>query len=83
MSYIFKGNIRRNRENLEIICYKIYGFPESFPKEKSYSSLQACNKDRERSGADIMRLQLISGAIVLYTFAVLAWLCYAGIGATP
>ena len=30
-----------------------------------------------------MRLQLISGAVVLYTFAVLAWLCYVGIGATP
>ncbi len=30
-----------------------------------------------------MRLQLISGAVVLYTIAALAWLCYAGIGATP
>jgi len=30
-----------------------------------------------------MRLQLISGAVVLYTLAVLAWLCYVGIGATP
>lgn len=30
-----------------------------------------------------MRLQLISGAVVLYTLAVLAWLCYAGIGAAP
>jgi len=29
-----------------------------------------------------MRLHLISGAIVLYTLAVLAWLCYVGIGAT-
>lgn len=30
-----------------------------------------------------MRLQLISGAVVLYTFAVLALLCYVGIGAAP
>ncbi len=30
-----------------------------------------------------MRLQLISGAVVLYTLAVLAWLCYAGLGAAP
>ena len=30
-----------------------------------------------------MRLQLISCAIVLYTLAVLVWLCYVGIGATP
>ncbi|VXC43760.1 conserved hypothetical protein [Massilia sp. 9I] len=30
-----------------------------------------------------MRLQLISGAIVLYTLAVLAWLSYVGIGAAP
>jgi hypothetical protein len=31
----------------------------------------------------MMRLQLISSAVVLYTLAVMAWLCYAGIGATP
>ena len=30
-----------------------------------------------------MRLRMISGAVVLYTIAVLAWLCYVGIGATP
>jgi len=30
-----------------------------------------------------MRLQLISGAVVVYTVAVLAWLCYVGIGAAP
>lgn len=30
-----------------------------------------------------MRLPLISGAVVLYTLAVMAWLCYVGIGATP
>ncbi|SFD38304.1 hypothetical protein SAMN05216204_12385 [Massilia yuzhufengensis] len=30
-----------------------------------------------------MRLQLISGAVVLYTLVVMAWLCYVGIGATP
>ncbi|KFC67957.1 hypothetical protein FG94_03095 [Massilia sp. LC238] len=30
-----------------------------------------------------MRLQLISGAVVLYTIAVLAWLCYVGISAAP
>ena len=34
-------------------------------------------------GADIMRLHLISSAVVLYTLAVMAWLCYVGIGATP
>ena len=30
-----------------------------------------------------MKLRMISGAVVLYTIAVLAWLCYVGIGATP
>lgn len=30
-----------------------------------------------------MRLHLISGAVVLYTLALMAWLCYVGIGATP
>ena len=34
-------------------------------------------------GSDFMRLQLISGAVILYTIAVLVWLCYVGIGATP
>jgi len=36
-----------------------------------------------RQGETIMRLQLISGAVVLYTLAVLAWLCYVGISASP
>lgn len=30
-----------------------------------------------------MRLRMISSAVVLYTIAVLAWLCYVGIGAMP
>ncbi len=30
-----------------------------------------------------MKIQLISGAVVVYTVMVMAWLCYAGIGATP
>ena len=30
-----------------------------------------------------MRLPLISGAVVLYTMGLMAWLCYVGIGATP
>ena len=30
-----------------------------------------------------MRLRMISSAVVLYTIAVLAWLCHVGIGATP
>lgn len=29
-----------------------------------------------------MKLRLITGAIVLYTIAMLGWLSYAGIGAT-
>lgn len=34
-------------------------------------------------GEETMRLQLISGAVVVYTLAAAAWLCCAGIGATP
>jgi hypothetical protein len=30
-----------------------------------------------------MKLQLISTAVVAYTVLALAWLCYAGLGATP
>jgi len=30
-----------------------------------------------------MKLQLISGAILLYTIATMVWLCYAGVGAAP
>jgi hypothetical protein len=30
-----------------------------------------------------MKLQLISSAVVAYTILAMAWLCYAGIGATP
>ena len=83
MSYIFKGISRSGHEKIDIICYKIYGLPESFLKEKSYAFGQACSGNRKYPGADIMRLQLISGAFVLYTLAVLAWLCYVGIGAQP
>jgi hypothetical protein len=35
-----------------------------------------------RVGAS-MKLQLISGAIVAYTILAMAWICYAGLGATP
>jgi hypothetical protein len=35
------------------------------------------------SGENIMRLQLITGAVILYTLAAMAWLCYVGIGAVP
>ena len=27
-----------------------------------------------------MKLQLISGAILLYTIVAMAWICYAGVG---
>jgi hypothetical protein len=30
-----------------------------------------------------MKLQLISGAILLYTIVAMAWICYAGVGAAP
>jgi hypothetical protein len=30
-----------------------------------------------------MKLQLISTAVVAYTVLAMAWLCYAGLGATP
>lgn len=30
-----------------------------------------------------MKLQLISAAIVAYTILAMAWICYAGVGATP
>lgn len=30
-----------------------------------------------------MKLQLISGAVLAYTIATLAWICYVGVGAAP
>lgn len=30
-----------------------------------------------------MKLQLISGVVVAYAIAALAWICYAGVGTSP
>lgn len=83
ISYIFKGYCWNT------MLKKRKSFVTRFTDSLNHFSKKSLNLPVKlatmlsRHGETIMRLQLISGAVVLYTLAVLAWLCYVGISASP
>ena len=80
ISYIFKGYCRDTKLKMwKSFVTRFTVYRNHFPEK----SLNLPVKLAKSIGKPIMRLQLISGAVVLYTLAVLAWLCYVGISASP